>query len=489
MQVEETKNDGLSREFSITIPADELERRVEEQLAEVGQKVNIPGFRPGKVPMKILKQRYGDNVLGEVVQQAVSETSQNALTERELKPAMQPNIEITSYDKGEDLVYKLGVELMPDIEPMDFSKIQVTRLAPKISDEEVDQALEGIANDYRSSAPIEEDRATKEGDVVVMDFVGKIDGEAFEGGSAEDYRLEIGSGRFIPGFEDQLTGHKKGAETKVTVSFPADYGSEALAGKEAVFDVTVKDIEVFQDTAIDDEFAKSLGMESLDQLKDMIRDKLAGDYNEVARGKMKREILDQLYDGHDFPVPEAMVEQEFDQIWQQFEQAREQGQIDEEDKEKDDEALKEEYRAIAHRRVQLGLLLSHVGEIAKIEITQDELNRAVVKEAQRYPGQEQQVFEAYSKQPEMMAQLRAPIFEDKTIDYIVEQAQVVEKEVPVEELLADDGDEAGGAKKGAAKKGGAKKAAKKSSAKKGAAKKGEAKKAAAKKADAADGDA
>lgn len=480
MQVTETKNEGLSREFSITVPADELERKVEDRLAEVGQKVNIPGFRPGKVPMKILKQRYGDSVLGEVLEQTVSEASQSVMTERELKPAMQPKIEITSFEKGSDLVYTMGVELMPEIEPADFSKIEVTKLTPKISDEEVDQALEGIANDYRSSEPIEEDRPLKEGDVAVIDFVGKVDGEAFEGGSAEDYRLELGSGRFIPGFEDQLVGAKKGAAIEVKVKFPEEYGSEQLAGKDATFDVTVKDIEAFKDTAIDDEFAKSLGMESLDQLKDMIRERLAGDYNELARGKMKRELLDKLYEAHDFPVPDGMVEQEFSQIWDQFEKAREQGQIDDEDKEKDEETLKQEYRDIAHRRVQLGLLLSHVGEKAGIEVTQDELNRAVVKEAQRYPGQERQVFEAYSKNPELMGQLRAPIFEDKTIDYIVEQAKVEEKEVPVDELLAaerGEGDEA------SAKKGGAKKAAKKSAAKKSAAKKGEAKKAAAKKAE------
>ena len=485
MQVTETKNEGLSREFSITVPADELERKVEDRLAEVGQKVNIPGFRPGKVPMKILKQRYGDSVLGEVLEQTVSEASQSVMTERELKPAMQPKIEITSFEKGSDLVYSMGVELMPEIEPADFSKIEVTKLTPKISDEEVDQALEGIANDYRSSEPIEEDRPLKEGDVAVIDFVGKVDGEAFEGGSAEDYRLELGSGRFIPGFEDQLVGAKKGAAVEVKVKFPDEYGSEQLAGKDATFDVTVKDIEAFKDTAIDDEFAKSLGMESLDQLKDMIRERLAGDYNELARGKMKRELLDKLYDAHDFPVPDGMVEQEFSQIWDQFEKAREQGQIDDEDKEKDEETLKQEYRDIAHRRVQLGLLLSHVGEKAGIEVTQDELNRAVVKEAQRYPGQERQVFEAYSKNPELMGQLRAPIFEDKTIDYIVEQAKVDERQVPVDELLAaerGEGDEAS-AKKGGAKKAAKKSAAKKSAAKKSEAKKGEAKKAAAKKAE------
>jgi trigger factor len=482
MQVTETKNDGLSREFSITIPAADLERKVEAQLEEAGQKVNIPGFRPGKVPMRILKQRYGDSVLGEVIQQSVSESSQAVMSERDLKPAMQPNIEITSFEKGEDLVYKMGVELMPDIEPVDFSTLSITRLTPKISDEEVTQALEGIANDYRSSSPIEEVRPLKQGDVVVMDFVGKVDGEAFEGGSAEDHRLEIGSGKFIPGFEDQLVGAKVGDDVEVKVAFPAEYQAEALAGKDAVFDVKVKGIEEFKDTAIDDEFATNLGMESLDQLKDMIRERLSSDYNEVARGKMKRELLDKLYEAHDFPVPGAMVEQEFEQIWKQFEQAREQGQIDEEDQTKDDDTLKAEYRDISHRRVQLGLLLSHVGEIAKVEVTQDEINRAVVKEAQRYPGQEKQVFEAYSQNPEMMAQLRAPIFEDKTIDYIVEQAKVDEKEIPVEELLADDSDASGGSK-GSAKKGGAKKAAKKASSKKASAKKGEAKKADAKKAD------
>ncbi|MCR9220917.1 MAG: trigger factor [Alphaproteobacteria bacterium] len=480
MQVTETKNEGLSREFSITVPAEELERRVEARLGEVGQQVNLPGFRPGKAPMKILKQRFGDNVLGEVLEQTVNESTQSVMSERDLKPAMQPKIEITSFEKGADLVYTVGVELMPEIEPVDFSTLSVVKLTPKISDQEVEQALEGVANDYRSAEPIEEDRPTQTGDVAVIDFVGKVDGEPFEGGAAEDFRLELGSGRFIPGFEDQLVGAKKGDAVEVKVTFPEDYGQESLAGKDAVFDVTVKGIEAFKDTAIDDEFAKNLGMESLEQLRGMIRERLGADYGQVARARMKRGLLDQLYAAHDFPVPDGMIEQEFEQIWTQFEQARAQGQIDDEDKDKDDEALKAEYRDIAHRRVQLGLLLSHVGERANIEVSQDELNRAVVREAQRYPGQEREVFEAYSKNPELMAQLRAPIFEDKTIDYIVEQAQVEEKEIPVEELLAEESDDEGaaGAKKSA------KKASKKAAAKKAAAKKGAGKKAAAKQADA-----
>ncbi len=490
MQVTESKNDGLSREYSITVPAEDIERRVEARLSEVGGQVNIPGFRPGKVPMKILKQRFGDSVLGEVLEQSVNETSQSVLEERALRPAMQPKIEIESFEKGSDLVYKMGVEVMPDIEPMDFSKLEVTKLVPEISEEEVDQALEGIAKDQRSTKPIEADRPAQEGDVLVVDFVGKIDGEAFEGGSAEDYRLELGCGRFIPGFEEQLVGAKAGQDVEVKVTFPSDYGSEALAGKDAVFETKVKEIHQYEDVQIDDEFAKSLGLDSLEALRTTIRDKLSGDYSEVARGRMKRELLDQLYAAHDFEVPPGMVESEFEQIWQQFEQARDEGRLDEEDQAKDEETLKQEYRDIAHRRVQLGLLLSHVGEQANVEVTQDELNRAVVREAQRYPGQEREVFEAYTKNPEMMGQLRAPIFEDKTIDYILEMAQVTEKPISVEELLADpDGSGEstsgeGSAKKASGKKASGKKAAaKKGGAKKGAAKKGEAKKAAAKKAD------
>lgn len=472
MQVSETKNEGLSREFTVTVGADEIDQKVEAKLTEVGQTVNLPGFRPGKVPMKILRQRFGNAVLGEVLEAAVSETSQSVLTERALKPAMQPKIEISSFDPGADLVYTMGVEIMPEIEPVDFSTLTLTRYKPEIADEEVENALGELAKNNRATQKIEKDRKTQSGDVVVMDFKGFVDGEAFQGGEASDFRLELGSGQFIPGFEDQLIGQAAGEDIKVEVKFPEEYGAANLAGKGAVFECKISEIHEYTERQLDDEFAKELGLESLDDLRGQMRERLEGEYAELARARTKRELLDVLFEKHDFEVPAGMVDSEFEQIWEQFSKAREEGNVDDEDKEKDEEVLKSEYRDIAKRRVLLGLLLSHVGDTANVQVTQEELQRAVFEQARRYPGQEQQVFEHFTKNPEMMASLRAPIFEEKTVDYILELAQVTDVSLPVDKLLgADDSDDDAPAKKGKAKKAAKKSSAKKASAKKAAAKK------------------
>jgi trigger factor len=473
MQVVETKNEGLSREFKITVVAADIDARVATKLEEVGKTVNLPGFRPGKVPMKILRQRFGNAVLGEVLEAAVGESSQSVLTERALKPAMQPKIEIDSFEPDSDLVYTMGVEIMPEIEPVDFSTLDLKVYKPAIAQEEVDNAIEELAKNQRPSQKIEEDRETRTGDVVLMDFEGSVDGVPFEGGQASDFNLELGSGRFIPGFEEQLIGHKAGADVTVNVKFPDEYGAENLAGKDAVFACKIKEIQEFVDRAPDDEFAKELGLESLDELKEQMRARLEGEYMELARARTKRELLDVLFEKHDFEVPGGMTDSEFDQIWEQFEKAREQGQVDEDDKDKDDDTLKAEYRDIAVRRVRLGLLLSHVGDQANVQVTQEEMQREVFKIAQRYPGQEQQVFQHYTQNPDMMASLRAPIFEEKTVDYILELAKTEEVALPVDELLnvdeESDGDDKS-AKKSQAKKA-AKKSAKKASSKKAAAKK------------------
>ncbi|WP_421877988.1 trigger factor [Pacificispira sp.] len=472
MQVSETKNEGLSREFTVTVGADEIDQKVEAKLVEVGQTMKLPGFRPGKVPMKILRQRFGNAVLGEVLEAAVGETSQSVLTERALKPAMQPKIEISSFDPGADLVYTMGVEIMPEIEPVDFSTLTLTRYKPEIADEEVENALGELAKNNRATQKIEKDRKTQSGDVVVMDFKGFVDGEAFQGGEASDFRLELGSGQFIPGFEDQLIGQAAGEDIKVQVKFPDEYGAANLAGKDAVFECKISEIHEYTERQLDDEFAKELGLESLDDLRGQMRSRIEGEYAELARARTKRELLDVLFEKHDFEVPAGMVDSEFEQIWEQFAKAREEGNVDEDDKEKDEEVLKSEYRDIAKRRVLLGLLLSHVGDTANVQVTQEELQRAVFEQARRYPGQEQQVFEHFTKNPEMMASLRAPIFEEKTVDYILELAQVTDVSLPVDKLLeTDDSDEGASADKGKAKKAAKKSAAKKASAKKAAAKK------------------
>lgn len=480
MQVTETKNDGLSREYSVTISGSDLDARVDARLTEVAGDIRVPGFRPGKVPLKVLRQRFANSVLGEVIEKAVSETSQEVLEEREIRPAGQPKIEISSFDKGADLVYTIGVDLMPDITPMDFSSISLTRLKPKVADSEVEESLERLAKDFRKTEPAAEGAAAASGDVTVIDFVGKVDDVAFEGGTAEGHSLELGSNRFIPGFEDQLVGAKKGDEIKVSVTFPEDYGSKELAGKDAVFDVTVQDVQVYVDNEINDEFATTLGLENLDQLRDQVRDRLEADYGNVSRSRLKKDLLDVLSDGHDFDVPPAMVDSEFDQIWTQVEQAKESGNLDEEDKDKSDDELKSDYRDIAVRRVKLGMLLSEVGRINAIEVSQEDVQRAAIAEAQKYPGQERQVMEFYQSNQEAQASLRAPLMEDKVVDFIIEMAKITDKEVPVAELFDDEPAAAAKpAKKAASKKASSKKA----SAKKAGAKKAAAKKAAAKKDD------
>ena len=470
MQISEIKNEGLSREYSVTISASDIDKRIDGRLQEVGSTVKIPGFRPGKVPMAILRQRFSKSVMGEVLEAAVNESSQEVLRQNELRPAMQPKIEIDSFDEGKDLIYKMGVECMPEIKEMDFGKIELTRLKAKVDESEIDEAIGRIAKDFRKTEPVAKARKMKEGDVAVIDFKGSIDGEEFAGGAGEGHHLELGSNSFIPGFEDQLVGKKAGDDVDVVVNFPAEYHAQELAGKEATFAVSVKETREYVDTDIDDEFAKSLGLEDLAQLKGQVRERLENDYNQVGRTRLKRELLDALHEGHSFEVPVGMVDQEFDQIWKQFEQARDAGQLEESETNKDEEELKAEYREIAERRVALGLLLSELGTKNNIQVGQDDLNRAMVQEAQKYPGQEAQIFEFYQKNPEALANLQAPIFEDKVVDFLLEMAKITDSEVSVEELMKDPDEEAAPAKP-------AKKAkAKKASAKKAAAKKAKAKK-------------
>lgn len=470
MQISELKNEGLSREYSVTVPAADIDQRVDARLQEVGATVRIPGFRPGKVPLKLLRQRFSKSVMGEVLENAVNETSQEVLREHDLRPAMQPKIEIESFEEGKDLVFKVGVECMPEIEEADYSKIELTRLKAKVEDKEVGDALERIAKDFRKSEPVAKARKAKAGDVAVIDFKGSIDGEEFEGGAGEGHHLELGSNRFIPGFEDQVVGAKPGDSLDVKVTFPEDYHAEDLAGKEAVFAVEVKELREYVDQEINDEFAESLGLENLEALQQQVRERLEQDYNQVGRSRLKRDLLDALHESHDFDVPAGMVDQEFDQIWQQFEQAKEAGQLDEEETSKNEEELKTEYRDIAKRRVMLGLLLSEVGSKNNIQVSQEDINRAMVQEAQKYPGQESQVLQFYQKNPQALANLQAPIFEDKVVDFLLEMVKISDKEVSVEELMKDPDEEEAAPKKKASSK---KASSKKASAKKAKAKKSE----------------
>lgn len=436
MQVTETLSEGLKRGFTVTVPAAEIASKRDARLKEVAANLNLPGFRPGKVPVSLAKQRYGESVWAEVLEQTVSDALRNVFDERGIRPAGQPKVDLVSgqADDGKDLEFTVEAELLPEIAVPDLSDLTLTRLKANVSDEAINKVLEDIAKRGRTFEVVEEVRPVAKGDVVAIDFVGKRDSVPFEGGSAEDVNVEIGGEGFIPGFAEQIEGMKPGEEKVITVTFPADYGATELAGKEATFDIKAKQIKKPVDAPIDDELAKKMGFESLDQLKDLIRKQIEGEYDQLSRLRIKRELLDELAKKTDFTAPEGMVDAEFNQIWARVEEDRKSGQLDDEDKNKDEETLRADYRKIAERRVKLGLLLAEIGRKNNITVTPDELGRAVRAEAMRYQGQEKQVFEFFQKNPQAAESLRGPIFENKVVDYLIELAKVTDKEVTPEEL-------------------------------------------------------
>jgi trigger factor len=489
MNIKEVSAEGLSRELQITVPAADLLAKLDARVEDIKGTVQLKGFRPGKVPAAHIRKTYGAQLMGEVIQETVNETSQQMLNDREERPAMQPEIklvgEVDPVIQGEgDLVYDIAFDIIPAIELIDFSTVKLNRPVVEVDEEKVDEALERLASSRKDFEPRGKTAKSQEGDRVKIDFIGRIDGEAFEGGTAEGFELELGSGQFIPGFEDQLIGTKAGDTKDVEVSFPEEYGNAELAGKPSVFEVTVHEVSAPKDAEINEEFATSLGMESLEKLREAIRDQIGNDYSQMSRGHLKKDLLDQLSDGHSFELPTSMVSLEFEQIWQQFQnELEQQGQkMDDLDESEDD--LRAEYKEIAERRVRTGLVLAEVGSKNEIDVTQEELNQGLVQRVQQFPGQEQQVFEYFQKNPEAMAQIRAPLFEEKVVDFICEMADVTDTPVSVDALMAEPGAavEDKPAKKAAAKKAPAKKAAaKKAPAKKPAAKKEAAKKAPAKK--------
>jgi trigger factor len=458
MQVTQTNADGLKHEFKVVVPAALLEEKVSNRLTEVGRTARIPGFRPGKVPMGILRKKFGSSVMGEVLEATVNDGTRHALDEHKIRPAVQPKVEITSYADGKDLEFTIAVETLPEVKVTGLGDIELEKPVAPVEDAEVDAAVQNIADRQERTEVAAAEYQAQTNDVVVIDFLGKVGGEPFDGGKAERYSLKLGSGSFIPGFEDQLVGVKAADETVVKVTFPADYGAEKLAGQDAEFDVKVHEVRQVVPAVVDDEFAKSLGLGDLADLKKAVRDEVERDYKSLSRAHVKRHLLDKLAAQYDFVVPQSMVDLEFDAIWKQVEQDKEQGQQDAADQGKSDDELKAEYRAIATRRVRLGLVLSEVGRENNITITQEDLNRAVMTEARRYPGQEHLVFQYFQKNPDALNGLRAPIFEEKVIDFILEMAKVTEKTVTVEELRKDPdadesaADEAPKPKKKAAKK-------------------------------------
>ncbi|KCZ94591.1 trigger factor [Hyphomonas johnsonii] len=443
MEVTQTKAEGLSRTFEVKVSATELKAKLDARIEEIRPQMKLKGFRPGKVPAAHVRKMFGRDLMGELVNKLVDETNQKALEENELRPAGQPNVhletDIESIVKGEaDLSYHMHVDVMPEFTPVNIEEIEVTRPVAEIEDAQVEDALARIAEQNLKYEPRGKTAKAKDGDAVVVDFVGKVDGVPFEGGAAEQQSIVLGSNRFIPGFEEQLVGVKTGEEKELVVTFPEDYPSADLAGKEAVFDVTVHEVRAPKTPEIDDEFAKGLGLDDLEQLNGLVRDQLKAEFASASRAKAKRDLLDKLDDAHDFDLPPNMVEQEFGQIWQQLQTEMDAGRVSDEDKAKSEDELKDEYRKISERRVRLGLVLAEIGRTADVRITEQEVNQALIAEARQYPGQERQVVEFFQKNPEALAQLRAPIYEEKVVDYILGIAKVTDKTVSREELLKED---------------------------------------------------
>ncbi len=438
MQVNEIKAEGLVREFKVLVPANDVENKVVAKIQELAKTARVPGFRPGRAPVKLLRKKYGPSVIGEVLENAVNETAQKALAERDLRTAAKPKIDITSFDEGSDLEYTLTIELMPEVDLIDFSAIKLENMVVEVGDDDVQKSLERLADTYKTSAPIASKRKAKSGDVVMIDFVGRIDGEEFPGGKAEGYSLELGSGSFIPGFEDQLIGIAAGCDAKVKVDFPQTYGAAELAGKEAEFDVKVLEIHKTVPAPIDDELAKKTGQDNLDALKKRLKEDHEREYKGLARQHTKRDLLDKLAEAYSFDVPPGMLEDEFEGIWNQYKQAQHSG-MDEnsEDKDKTDEEKRHEFHQIAERRVRLGLVLGEVGRKSNIEVTPEEVNRAMMQEASRHQGQEREILQFLQKNPQAASQVAAPLFEEKAVDFIIEMAQVSDKKATVEDLLKE----------------------------------------------------
>jgi trigger factor len=444
MQVVEKSNEGLSRVIAVTIPAAELTAKLDARLKEVAPQVRLKGFRPGKVPVSHVKKTFGRDLMGEIVNTELNQSSQKALDEAKVRPAAPAEMTMVSdIDKvvaGEaDLSYEMSLEVMPEFTPADPKALKLSRPVYEASDEDLEEALKELAGQAKSY----EDKGGKapkaaDGDQVIIDFVGKIDGEAFEGGTAEDAAVVIGSNTFIPGFEEQLKGVKVGEEKTLEVTFPEAYQAAHLAGKPATFDVKVKAVKAAKDAEINDEFATRLGLESLDKLKDLLRQNLNQQYAGAARFKLKRALLDQLDAAHDFPLPPKMVEAEFDGIWRQVEADKAAGRLPEEDAKKSDDDLKAEYRKIAERRVRLGLVLAEIGRANNVTVSDQELNQAILAEARNYPGQERAVLDFYRQNPGAAAQMRAPIYEEKVCELIFGLAEVTDAPISKEELLKDE---------------------------------------------------
>lgn len=442
MQVTETSAEGLKRKLKVVVGADELGQRFAAHLDRIKDQVQLKGFRKGKVPIAHIKKIYGRSVMSDVLQETIRETSNKAISDRKERPAMMPDIalaegasEIESVVEGKaDLAYEMSFEVLPEVQLADFKSLKLERLVADVDDEALDKALAELA-ERNQSFVAEEGRAAGEGDRVTIDFKGTIDGEPFERGSGENLQIVLGNAGFIPGFEEGLKGARKGESRDVKATFPAEYPVKELAGKEAVFAVTVKEVEKPAKPEIDDAFAKSVGLESLADLKSLVSGQLKRELDQASRMKLKRELLDALEAAHQFELPPTLVDREFDAIWHQVTEGLSRENKTFADEGKSEDEAKAEYRAIAERRVRLGLVVGEIGDKNKIEVSQDEMRRALIEHARRFPGQEKQVYEYFEKTPGALQELRAPIFEDKVIDFVLELAKPSERKVSRQELF------------------------------------------------------
>lgn len=492
MQIEELQIDGLKHEYKITVPAKDLDARMNAILTEFRATANIKGFRPGKAPLSLLKRMHGERAQGQLLNETMQETSAKLFEEKKLKPAMRPEVDMASeFKDGSDLEYTLTVEVLPEIDITSFKAPALERWIAEVDEKAIDEFVERIASQQKSFKKAAKTAKADNGDAVLINYVGRVDGEEFEGGAGDDFQLELGSGMFIPGFEEQLVGAKAGDHKVLPVNFPEQYQAENLAGKAAEFTVDVLEVRKPTDAKVDEDLAKNMGFDDLATLRSSVKEQLEADNSGLTRAHMKRALLDALAGEYDFAVPAGMVDMEFRQIWEQIKQdAINSGEAKAEDfegmEEPADKDEADEFRSIAERRVRLGLLLSEIGVANKVEVNQEEINKRVIEEARRFPGQEAQVFEYFQKNEEARAQLRAPIFEEKVVDFVLEGADLKDKKVTRDVLEAAvrelDEEEASPKTSKAKKKAPAKKAAaKKGPAKKAAAKKAPAKKAAAKK--------
>ena len=433
MRIAETLNEGLKREYSVHIPASEIAAKVDAQLGKVAGQIKMPGFRPGKVPLNLVRKMHGAQLRGEALQAAVEESMQQLISEHALRPAMQPEVKLDAPPAdGADVDFTVAVEVLPTIQAPQIDGITLEKLVVEPGDAEIDAAVERLAGSRKTFEPAPEGHAAAIGDVVVLDFEGRTDGELFDGGKGEGMRIELGSGGLIPGFEDQLAGITAGEDRTVKLTFPADYNVAYLKGRDAEFAVKVTAIETAKPVVIDDELAKGLGIDSLEALREILKDQVDAELRGLTRIHMKRKLLDALAAAHDFAVPESMVNAEFDQIWAQVEgeDAEASGPVDQ-------EGDRAEYRRIAERRVRLGLLLSEIGQSNGVTVSQAEMNRLIGQEAAKYPGQQQQVVKHFQENAMAAAQLRAPLYEDKVVDFLLGKAEVTERQVTRDELQAE----------------------------------------------------